>query len=88
MSKRHHVESITFSGDVMKLRKDGCDYRINLASLAPVSNLLLKASRIERATYTVSPSGYGIHWPLIDEDLTVEGIIRLAQPARKEKRSA
>lgn len=53
MGKRHHVESITFSGDMMKLRKDGCDYRISLAALAPISNHRLKASRIERATYTV-----------------------------------
>jgi hypothetical protein len=29
------------------------------------------------------PSGYGVHWPEIDEDLTIDGLIasaRLAQP--------
>ena len=83
MTKVHQVESISFSGDVMKLRADGQDYRIDLAGLATVSDRLLKSSGVARATYEVSPSGYGIHWPLIDEDLTVDGLIRAAHPKRK-----
>ena len=83
MSKVHQVDSISFQGDVMKLRADGQDYRIDLVGLATVSDRLLKSTGIERATYEVSPSGYGIHWPLIDEDLTVDGLIRKAQPKRK-----
>jgi hypothetical protein len=31
---------------------------------------------MERQIFSVSPSGYGIHWPLIDEDLAIEQIIR------------
>ncbi len=31
---------------------------------------------LERAMYRISPSGYGIHWPLIDEDLSINGILR------------
>jgi hypothetical protein len=23
----------------------------------------------------MSPSGYGIHWPLVDEDLSIDGLI-------------
>ncbi|OYZ50723.1 MAG: hypothetical protein B7Y15_08625 [Bacteroidetes bacterium 24-39-8] len=26
--------------------------------------------------FTISPSGYGIHWPLIDEDLAVDAILK------------
>ena len=88
MTKVHQVESITFSGDVMKLRTDGRDYRISLVALAAFSDRLLKATPAERAAYAVSPSGYGIHWPLIDEDLTVDGLIRDALPSRKEKQPA
>ena len=32
---------------------------------------LARASRTERQRIEPSPSGYGIHWPLIDEDLAV-----------------
>jgi len=28
--------------------------------------------------YRISPSGYGIHWYAIDEDLTTKGLIQLA----------
>ena len=35
------------------------------------SERLARASWIERSRAALSPSGYGIHWPLIDEDLAV-----------------
>jgi hypothetical protein len=25
--------------------------------------------------YEISPSGYGIRWPLIDEDLSIDGLL-------------
>jgi Protein of unknown function (DUF2442) len=30
----------------------------------------MHATSIERNTYKISPSGSGVHWPLIDEDLS------------------
>jgi hypothetical protein len=36
---------------------------------------LLTANEIERNFFKISPSGYGIHWPLIDEDLAVGSLI-------------
>lgn len=39
------------------------------------SPVLAKASAIERQTAELSPGGYGIHWPLLDEDLTVTGLV-------------
>jgi len=44
--------------------------------LIDVSPKLLKAKRKEREAFEVSPSGYGIHWPLIDEDLSVDGLLK------------
>ena len=35
------------------------------------SERLARASLVERIRADLSPSGYGIHWPLIDEDLAV-----------------
>jgi len=45
-------------------------------SLSKLSKKLAKANRVEREFYQLSPSGYGIHWPLIDEDLSIGGILK------------
>lgn len=37
---------------------------------------LARASLVERSRAELSPSGYGIHWPLIDEDLAVGPLLR------------
>ena len=40
------------------------------------SNALASATELERTTAELSPGGYGIHWPLLDEDLSVGGLVR------------
>ena len=40
------------------------------------SERLAHASAAERNRAELSPSGYGIHWPLIDEDLAVGPLLR------------
>lgn len=40
------------------------------------SERLARASLVERSRAVLSPSGYGIHWPLIDEDLAVGPLLR------------
>jgi hypothetical protein len=35
------------------------------------SERVARASLVERSRAELTPSGYGIHWPLIDEDLAV-----------------
>ena len=47
--------------------------------IATASKKLLAANDLERNFYKVSPSGYGIHWPLIDEDLSVNGLMQLVK---------
>ena len=42
------------------------------------SERLAHASLAERLRAELSPSGYGIHWPLIDEDLAVGPLLRAA----------
>jgi hypothetical protein len=39
------------------------------------SERLARASLIERKRAELSPSGYGIHWPLVDEDLAVGALL-------------
>ena len=42
------------------------------------SERLAHASLGERNRAELSPSGYGIHWPLIDEDLAIGPLLRAA----------
>ncbi len=70
--KTHSIQSIKFEGDFMLLQIEDKMYK---KSLEKISNKLKSASDLDRNTYKISPSGYGIHWLLIDEDLSVKGII-------------
>ena len=45
---------------------------------------LLHATPLERDNWQIAGAGYGIHWPDVDEDLSVEGLLRGA-PASKAK---
>jgi uncharacterized protein DUF2442 len=40
------------------------------------SKRLARATTAERSNASLSPSGYGVHWPLIDEDLAVGPLVR------------
>jgi Protein of unknown function (DUF2442) len=37
---------------------------------------LMAASPADRAAWETCAAGYGIHWPTIDEDLCVEGLLK------------
>ena len=41
-----------------------------------ISKRLASASQAARKKFIVSPSGYGIHWPDIDEDLSIPALIK------------
>jgi len=40
------------------------------------SDRLARPSQLERSQAELSPSGYGIRWPLIDEDLAVGPLLQ------------
>jgi hypothetical protein len=73
MIATHKIEKIHFNQDFIMLNIDGNELTIPLDKL---SGKLKSATDIEREMYKISPSGYGIHWPLIDEDLSIDGILR------------
>jgi hypothetical protein len=72
MIATHIIQDISFDGDSISLNIDGKTITVMLDSISPK---LKHASDIQRSFYKVSPSGYGIHWPLIDEDLSVQAIL-------------
>lgn len=67
------VNSITFENNNMFLDVDGKKYIIPLSA---VSKKLLNASDKERNAFKIICSGYGVTWPLIDEDLAINGLIK------------
>jgi hypothetical protein len=86
MRKLHHVEGVSFDGEVMVLRVDGAEHRFPLSKVSPK---LLAASPAEREKYEISPSGYGIHWPTLDEDLSIDGLLGIThQPSFRQNKAA
>jgi hypothetical protein len=72
MNKIHHVEGLRFTYDSLIVNVDGQEYTFLLAE---ISQKLSQASDTERNTYRIMASGYGIHWPLLDEDLSIDGLL-------------
>lgn len=72
MKKYHVVSNLRFDGNSLVLDIDGAENRFELKQISPA---LESASEKERNTFEVSPSGYGIHWPLLDEDISIDGLL-------------
>lgn len=70
------VSDLKFEDGIMYLRINGENYAV---ALKDISHSLTSASSSELYNYSFSPSGFGIHWPLLDEDLSVAGILRKAR---------
>ena len=83
MKKHHKVENLKFEGKALFLTIDGKDKKFHLNK---VSSVLEKASEKERNAFEISPSGYGIHWPLLDEDISIDGLLGIIHsPSQKRK---
>lgn len=85
MKKCHEVEKIAFEGDSLVVKVDGKEHHF---ALAAVSARLLAAGPEERARFEISPSGYGIHWPLIDEELSIDGLLGVTHSPSFSKEKA
>jgi hypothetical protein len=73
VSPGERVMKITCTNDVLTV--DLADGRSISVPLAWYPRLL-HATPQQRANCRVAGAGYGIHWPDIDEDLSVEGLLR------------
>ena len=72
MDKAHDIQNTRIKGNTLILTVDGTEHQIDVCKQ---SKRLASASQPERENFVVSSSGYGIHWPDIDEDLSVDGLI-------------
>jgi Protein of unknown function (DUF2442) len=77
MDKIHTVESVHTDETYLYLTVDEQPYRLRWVDCSP---RLAKADPDERRHIEVSPSGYGLHWPLIDEDLAIAPLLQEAEP--------
>jgi hypothetical protein len=83
MNKYHKIENIKFEGGDLLIKIDGQDRRFPLNI---VSSNLKDASHEELNSFEVSPSGYGIYWPLLDEDISIDGLLGISHhPSEKKK---
>jgi hypothetical protein len=73
------VAAVSFDED--RLIVDLMDGRTIAVPLAWYPRLL-NATKEQRSRWEIAGAGYGIHWPDIDEDLSVEGLLRGAPAAR------
>ena len=85
MKKYHEIKDVEIRGDKLISTIDQRKFEFNLTDL---SEKLDKASDVERKTFVISASGYGIHWPLIDEDLSIDGLLGIEHRPRKSKKKA
>ena len=79
--KIHEVEIIKTDASHLYLRVDGQLFRIGWLDC---SAKLEAAQQTEREFMEVSPSGYGLHWPLIDEDLAITPLLKKAETLETE----
>lgn len=85
MSRFHEVKNLKFTDNQLIIEIDGEEKEYDLKK---ISKKLLEASDIEKNTYEISPSGYGIHWPLIDEDISIDGLLGIVHHPEYEKMKA
>ena len=75
MIATHNIQAVTFDKISIYLQVDGKEITIPIDK---VSKKLASANEIQRNLFIISPSGYGIHWPLIDEDLSIDALLKVA----------
>jgi hypothetical protein len=75
----HKIEQVSVNQKSLNLSIDGKKKHFNISV---ISEKLRTASDLQRNTFEISPSGYGISWPLIDEDLSIDGLLKINHSPR------
>ena len=83
MRKYHDISNLKYKDGFLVITIDGEPKKFPLMKISPA---LEKASEEERNNFEISPAGYGIHWPLLDEDISIDGLLGIvhAPPRKKE----
>jgi len=71
MEKVYKISSVKISKKYLVLIIDNQEYKFLLSD---ISERLYRASEHEKNDFRIPPSGYGIHWRLIDENISINGL--------------
>lgn len=82
MRKVHNVYAISTDAAYLYLSIDEKSYQIRWEDYA---SKLAKANWAQRNRFEVAPSGYGIHWPELDEDWAITPMLRRAKVLMSEE---
>jgi hypothetical protein len=85
MNQYHRLTNLHFQDNWLVITIDGEEKKY---AIQEISQALTKASEEERNNFEISPSGYGIHWPLLDEDLSVDGLLGIIHAPEIHRKSA
>ena len=77
----HEISNVSVSVETLFMTIDGKAFTFPFSGISP---RLRNASKIEREKFEISPSGYGIHWPLLDEDISIDGLLGVVHQAPKK----
>ncbi|MBI2433285.1 MAG: DUF2442 domain-containing protein [Candidatus Hydrogenedentes bacterium] len=72
MDKAHDLKILGWNGAILRARVDGVEHEFDLAK---ESSRLAAATQQQRERVEVSPGGYGLHWPDLDEDLSIDRLL-------------
>jgi hypothetical protein len=73
MEKVYNISELKFTKDYLILVVNN---QVKKIKLDGISKKLADATMQERNNFKISPSGYGIHWSDLDEDLSVNGLLK------------
>ena len=76
MEKAYNISEVRFEKNWIIVIADNQTIKLKIKD---ISEKLAKATIQERNDFKISPSGYGIHWRMLDEDLSVNGLLKLAR---------
>ena len=85
MNAYHTVNEVKIENGQITLKVDG---QYISKALNEISSVFILASEIEISHFELSPSGYGIYWPLLDEDISIDGLLGIKHSPPQWKKIA
>ena len=73
MEKLFEISHVLLKGHQLSFKVNDISVTCDLAKM---SDVLARASKDQVANMIVDPVGIGFHWPALDEDLSVNGILK------------
>jgi Protein of unknown function (DUF2442) len=85
MIKHHYISGLKFEDNFLIVTIDGKQKRFEFKEISPA---LEKAILEGRNKFEISPSGYGIHWPSLDEDISIDGLLGIVHTPQLKGKTA